>query len=209
MKKIEAWLIKRLLRISWEALGSHFWIKFSFGVSKGKEMKDMERKVKKSSSKEKKDQENLVGILAVNTLHVWFRSWFWHSWLYMLVYGSLALGGMGFTGYDNDFQPSLSFSRCHGILGCLSHFWASVCWINFRIQGEGGLKVHSQRPTNPLTVFGGIHGKAWGRSIGLGRSDLVLDCGKDWETGLGLWPSDLRLDCGKAWETRRRKIPQR
>jgi len=33
----------------------------------------------------------------------------------MLVYGSLDVGGMVFAGYDNGFQPTLPFSRCHGV----------------------------------------------------------------------------------------------
>jgi len=79
--------------------------------------------------------------------------------------------------------------------------------MDFEIQGKGGLKVHSQRPRNPLTGFGRIHGKAWGRSLSLGPSDLGLDYGKAQETNLKLGPIDLVLDCGKSWETRRWKIP--
>ena len=56
----------------------------------------------------------------------------------------------------------------------------------FQNPGEGGLKFHSQRIRNPLTSFGGIHGKAWGRSLGLGPSDPGLDCDKALETGLDL-----------------------
>jgi len=70
--------------------------------------------------------------------------------------------------------------------------------MDFRIRGEGGLKFYSQRPRNPLTGFGRIHGKAKGRSLGLGLNDLGLDCGKAIETILGLGPSDLGLDCSKA-----------
>ena len=48
---------------------------------------------------------------------------------------------------------------------------AMVCWdvisifelwnyrMDFRIWGRGGLKVHSQRPRNPLTDFREIHDK--------------------------------------------------
>jgi len=32
--------------------------------------------------------------------------------------------------------------------------------MDFGIRGGGGLKVHSQRPRNLLTRFGGIHDKA-------------------------------------------------
>lgn len=49
---------------------------------------------------------------------------------------------------------------------------------DFGILGRGGLKFHSQRPRNPLIGFGGIHGKALGRSLDLGPSDLGLDYGK-------------------------------
>ena len=62
--------------------------------------------------------------------------------------------------------------------------------MDFRIWGGGGLKFHSQRPRNPLTSFGRIHSKAWGRSLDLGPSDPGLDCDKAWENGLNLGPSD-------------------
>ena len=32
------------------------------------------------------------------------------------------VGCIVFLDYDNGFQPSLSFSKCHGVLGCLSCF---------------------------------------------------------------------------------------
>jgi len=32
--------------------------------------------------------------------------------------------------------------------------------MDFEIWGKCGLKVHSQRPRNPLIGFGGIHGEA-------------------------------------------------
>ena len=50
--------------------------------------------------------------------------------------------------------------------------------MGFEIRGNRGLKVHSQRPRNPLISFGGIHIKAYGSSLSLGPSDLGLDCGK-------------------------------
>ena len=79
--------------------------------------------------------------------------------------------------------------------------------MDFRIWGGGGVKVHFQKPRNPLTDFGGINSKAWGLSLSLGPSDTGLDCGKAWEIGLSLGPNDPRLDCGQAWEIRRQKIP--
>lgn len=69
--------------------------------------------------------------------------------------------------------------------------------MDFRIWRRGGLKFHSQKHSNPLTSFGKIHGKAQGRSLGLGCTDVGLDCSKPLETGLGLGPSDLGLDCVK------------
>jgi len=32
--------------------------------------------------------------------------------------------------------------------------------MDFGISGRSGLKVYSQRPRNPLTIFGEIHSKA-------------------------------------------------
>jgi len=32
--------------------------------------------------------------------------------------------------------------------------------MDFGIRGRGGLKVHSQRPRNPFTSFGEVHGKS-------------------------------------------------
>lgn len=56
MKKIEASLIKRLLKISWQVLGSSFWLRSCFGARKGKESKGRTRKGeegKQGSRKEK------------------------------------------------------------------------------------------------------------------------------------------------------------
>ena len=97
----------------------------------------------------------------------------------MLVYGSLDISGMVFSGYDNGFQPSLAFFRMPWYVGMfilVLELWN--CKMDFGIQGGGGLKVHSQRPRNPLTGFGEIHGKARGSNISLGHSDLDLDCSK-------------------------------
>lgn len=70
--------------------------------------------------------------------------------------------------------------------------------LDFRIQARGGLKFHLKRPRNPLTNFGGLHGKARGRIVGLGPSDPGLDCGKARETGLSLGPIDQNLHCSKV-----------
>ena len=50
--------------------------------------------------------------------------------------------------------------------------------MDFGIRGEGGPKFHPQSPRNPLTEFGGIHGKDLGSSLSLGHNDPGLDCGK-------------------------------
>ena len=71
MKKIEASLIKRLLRISWQALGSIFCL--GFGARKGKASKGRIREGKEGkegSRKEKQDQVASIGIIAGNILHV-------------------------------------------------------------------------------------------------------------------------------------------
>ena len=69
--------------------------------------------------------------------------------------------------------------------------------MDFRIQGKGGLKFHSQRHRNILIDFGGIHGKSWGISLDLGSIDSGLNCGKSYEIGLSLGPSGPWLDCVK------------
>ena len=48
-----------------------------------------------------------------------FPSWLGHAWLYMSVYGSLAVGGMVFPGYDSGFQPSLAFFKIPWCVGML------------------------------------------------------------------------------------------
>ena len=79
----------------------------------------------------------------------------------MLVYGSLFVGGMVLLGYDRCVQPNLSFFQMPWYVGMfilIFELWF-VGWIL-----ESGVevvsKVHSERPRNPLTNFGGIHGKA-------------------------------------------------
>jgi len=50
----------------------------------------------------------------------------------MLVYGSLAFRGMVFLGYDNGFQPSLTFLHIPWCVGILFHFlsFGIVGWIS-------------------------------------------------------------------------------
>jgi len=79
----------------------------------------------------------------------------------MFVYGYLTVDGMVLPGYDNGFQPRLAFFQMPWYVGMfilVLELWN--CWMDFRIQGKGRLKVHYQRPRNPLTGFGGIHSKA-------------------------------------------------
>jgi len=79
----------------------------------------------------------------------------------MLVYGSLVFDGMALSVSDNSFHPSLAFFRMPWYVGTfISVLELWNCWMDFGIYGEGGLKVHSQRPRNPLPDFGRIHAKS-------------------------------------------------
>ena len=97
----------------------------------------------------------------------------------MLAYGSLVVSGMVLPGYDSGFHPILAFFQMPWYVRMfISVLELWNCRMDFKIQGGGGLNVNSQRPRNPLTGFGGIHGKSHGTSLSLGPNYLGLDCDK-------------------------------
>jgi len=51
----------------------------------------------------------------------------------MLVYISVVVGGMVFSGYDNGFHPSLAFSYAMRYLDVYLGFELWICWMDFRI----------------------------------------------------------------------------
>jgi len=77
----------------------------------------------------------------------------------MLVYGSLVVYGMVLSGYESGFHPSLAFFWMPWYVGMFISVLSFGFLMDFGIRGRGGLKIHSQRPRNPLTIFSGIHGK--------------------------------------------------